>query len=139
MATSEYIIENVVIAMLSAQAALSGVSIKHWDEDTDAEMDRIRVRCEPRKEFLKAHKDTLPPILWSSETTIEIRVGTRTSALIETYGTAVDAAMASTPAAAVTAAASLASIEFPSDESGSRQGDGAETYVREKNYTAIFS
>lgn len=139
MATSEYTIETVVLAMLADQAALSGLSMKHHDVDTDAAIDRIVVRCEPREAFLAGFTPMAAPVMWKSALTIEIHVATRTAALIETYATAVDAAMITAPAAAVTAAATLGSLYIDADESGNRQGDGSETYLRVKNYSAIFS
>lgn len=141
MATSEYNIESIVILCLAAQAGLAGLSIKHHDEDTDAAKDRVVVRCEPREVLLNSSAPFRTAVMYQADLSIEIHVATRTASLVDTYGAAVDLAMNSAaPAGAIAAAdAAFSSLYIEADESGTRQEDGAETYIRTKNYKTTFS
>lgn len=46
--------ESVELLLLAGQAALSGFSLKHYDEDTQVEKDRITVKAEPSQPALLA-------------------------------------------------------------------------------------
>lgn len=140
MASHKDSIESVIIAMLTANTTLSALSIKHFDEDAATLKDRIVATAGEPTAYLGSFREDVPPKFWQSELSVTIHYATRTEATMDTWDAAIDTAMDSAPAAAVT----LANASFPTGfrimciDSGQRQGEGSEQRMRVKMYRVIF-
>jgi len=126
---------TVEIALLSAQAALSGFSIVSYDDDDEAEKDRIVVTAQPRGNIVVGKKGDA--MVNSVRVDVEIILATRSVASLDTYIAAVEAANKGTPAAAaVTSATSLFpdGLEVLPTDDGSRDGEGTNARRRTKSF-----
>lgn len=131
--------ESVEILLLQGQAALSGFSINHYDEDTDPDKDRIIVKASPRQVSLPG-KSLSEVRAWSIPVEITVHYMTRNATSYDTVIAAIEAANddgSTPPAAAVTAATSA----FPggckiedSDEGQNDHSDNSRTRSRTFNF-----
>jgi hypothetical protein len=110
MASAEYNIESLVIAILEASATFSGVSVEHHveDESTTAKMSRVTVKADPATPKAEAFRPDRKAPVWQSVINIEVQhVGVDTT--FDAWRDAIDDAMmpASFAAGIVTTATSL--------------------------------
>ena len=134
---------TVEIALLSAQAALSGFSIVSYDDDDQAEKDRIVVTAQPRQVEIYDRLGA-DAILHRVQVDVEIILATRSVSALDTYILAVEQAnTGSNPAAA---AVTLALALFPADiggltirqtDDGNREGEGTNARKRTKSFLFI--
>lgn len=142
MASAENIIEQIEIALLGGQAALSGFSIVQFNDDDAADRDRIVVKCSPREIALPG-TDPTKTSAWLFKCEIAIHLATRSASTFDTVIAAVEAAHA-TGASIPSAAATLASANFANGLTvdSTNEGDmdhGGDKRSRAKvfNWTAI--
>ena len=96
--------ESVEILLLQGQAALSGFAIKHFDEDTNPDIDRIIVKAEPRQVEVPGPSQN-QALLWRIPVIVTVHYATQDASAFDTVVAAVEAAnVAPFPGAAVTAA-----------------------------------
>lgn len=129
----------VEIALLSAQADLSGFSIVSYDDDDAAEKDRIVVTAQPRQVEIAA-KSSSDAALYRTQVDVEIILATRNVTALDTYIFAIEAANKGTPAAAaVTLAESLFpdGLDVRQTDDGSREGEGTNARKRTKSFLFI--
>lgn len=94
MASAEYLVETAAITLLGAQVALSGVSIKHQQEDDSsvANTSRIIVKCDEKVTKFPSRNAQAFPNIWKANVTVTIRnMGSETS--VDGWREAIDAAL----------------------------------------------
>ena len=110
MASDEYNIETLVIAILADSATFSGVSIVHHVEDdsTVSKGDRLTVKCDPAFPLVDARKMSLPAGVLQANVTITAQ-SSAAETTFDGWRDAIDAAInaASYPASVVTTATGL--------------------------------
>jgi hypothetical protein len=109
MASAEYNIESLVIAILQASATFTSVPVEHWveDEDTTAKANRLTVRVEPRIPMAARRRPDITAEVWQAPLTISAQHKDGETAL-DDWRAAIDAAITGTPpAGVVTTATSL--------------------------------
>ena len=110
MPSLENYAEQVEMLILQGQASLTGFSIVRFDEDEQAQKDRIVVKAEPKQIETPSHAPSVPPKSWRIPLSIEIYLVTRDAAEMDAIVQAIATANNSTaPAPALT----LANTAFP--------------------------
>ena len=126
MASDEYNIETLVIAILADSATFSGVSIEHHAEDADtvSKGDRITVKCEPKTPMLERRKMTLAPAVWQAQVEVSM-LASNSETTWDSWRDAVDAALTgAVPASVTTSADALFSHIYLESPSGGGQFNG---------------
>lgn len=138
MATAEYNLETIIVAMLKTNTSLTQ-QIVHKDEDSSAAKDRIVVNVEPKTPGIMAYKQTEKPPSWQATARITLHEATRNVATMEGFLAAVDATLqASTPDASVVTLATglfpIGPVTINQSEEGSRHGEDVDIRMRERTY-----
>jgi len=94
--------ENLEVALLAAQATLSGFEVKNFADDDDApDINRIVVHAMPREVALPSFKLSVDPKAWRVPCIVTVRVMSLTAAEFDAIIAAVQAANSGTPPAPV--------------------------------------
>jgi hypothetical protein len=94
--------ENLEVALLAAQAGLSGFEIKNFaDDDTTPDKNRIVVHAMPREVELASHKLSVDPKVWRVPCLVTVRTMSLTAAAFDAIIAAIQAANSGTPPPAV--------------------------------------
>src|SRR5688572_11049809 len=94
MASAEYNIESLVIAILQASATFTGVPVEHWveDENTVEKANRLTVKVEQATPKVGPSRPNKKAPVWESVITIHVQhAGTDTE--FDTWRAAIDGAM----------------------------------------------
>ncbi len=129
----------VEIALLSAQSALTAFSIVNYDDDDQAEKDRIVVTAQPRQVELYDRTGG-DAVIYKTQVDVELILATRSVSALDTYIQAIEQANTGTPAAAaVTLAGSLFpdGLDVRQTDDGSREGEGTNARKRTKSFLFI--
>src|SRR5688572_19094371 len=110
MSTLEKTVELIEIALLDGQADLNGFAKVAFDTDTHQNMDRVVVRCSPRKELL-TKGNNITVVAWSFLLEVAVHYSTVDAAAMDTKIAAVEAANVQSGSTA--AAVTLATAAFP--------------------------
>lgn len=112
MASDEYNIESLVIAILEDSATFSGVAVEHWVEDdaTVSKGNRLTVKVDPMTPKVAAHRPDKKAPVWQSTITISAQHG-GSETDFDGWRDAIDAAMM--PAAYAASVVTLAGTSFP--------------------------
>jgi hypothetical protein len=110
MASAEYNLETLVIAILTASATFSGVDIEHHSEDesTTGKNNRLTVRADPATPKVAAFRPDRKAPVWQSVVTITAQ-GSMADTTFDAWWDAIDDAMmpASFSAGLITTATGL--------------------------------
>ena len=94
MASAEYLVETAAMTLLAANSDLSGVTIKHHQEDdeTVSIVNRIIVRCDPKTPMFPSRRGNTVPLFWEAQVVVTGKTnGAET--VIETWRDAIDASL----------------------------------------------
>lgn len=120
----EKVCEDIQLALLSEQVELSSFSLTNYDEDSQADRDRIIVKAEPAQPALLAH-DGLTVRQYLVPVGVTIRLTTGSAAQMETLIAAVMGANEgpTAPASAITAGASVSGWRIENLPEGDRENE----------------
>lgn len=137
----EHSIESIAILMLEDQIDLSGVQIRHRDDDNKAGRDRISITVESKRPFSDGFNPSQPPAATQADVTIMASITARDASLVATWIAAIDSAMSSTPpdeAQDIFDTLALTQLTFRNAAEGRHQSVGAEVRTWEKTYQVVF-
>lgn len=145
MSSNQKKIEDIVIALLKTQAPFTVAAtapVLNYDAngDTVDSRNRVVVKASEPVALVPSRTPTVANKVFQSEVEIMIKLVTQTSATMDTWEAAVDAALATSPTAIQTLASASFANGFLLDvnNGGNRQGEGAENRERTKTLTAVF-
>ncbi len=138
-------IEDIIIALIQTQSpfttpATAPVLNYDADGDTVSSRSRVVVRASEPVPIVPGFKPDSPAPVLQSDVEISIRLATSSSSTLDTWEAAVDAALATAPAAVITAALASYPNGFKFDDvaAGSRQPEGAENRERTKTVRVVI-
>jgi hypothetical protein len=145
MASPEYNIETLVIAILRAHATLSAVDCEHHSEDADtgAKKNRINVKCDPKTPLVSGRSWSAPVPVWQAEIQIEA-LGALAETVWDGWRQAIDEAMmpasGSYPAGVVTSAMAAfpLGLEIDNATSGGQFDSGEKRRSLTRTFRAVF-
>lgn len=145
MSSQQKKIEAIIVALLKTQSPFTSAStapVLHYDADGDtvSSKSRVVVRASEPVPLVPSFSPTAAESIAQSDVEIAIRLPVSASATMDTWEAAVDAALATSPTAVQTLAASYFANGFALDNvtAGSRHAEGAENRERVKTVRAVF-
>lgn len=142
MATPEYNIESIIIALLKTHATFASVSVVHKaDEDKTPDKNRIIVSAQPKQPAIIPYREEAIVTIFKTTVSIEARRGSRDATGVDTWVRIIDTLMnAAAPAGVVTLAATMFTkrLKIHYGDGGAREQGQGEKYQTTRTFSVIF-